>query len=290
MPSQEDQERPDLLIQRSIRPADVVRLASQVSNPRELGQVHSESPGSAIVLPPDTRKFSLIVDAVILGLENRRERLVQSKQSAKPANQRQKMAVDYCQYQMHILEANSTILGDYLLSLPAKGRLLTLGKLLSEKSFPRISTPLLSLLSGILESKPRVKAIRAAGYHELAFVLWICSVWLMWDSQFLSEDTGLYLWMRLMQRSCNIAATNEKESSSILDQETSQIVDSYLTVIKDVACCDEQGLYADPRWTRHLIAAGLEIWRQESVVFKSLNRMVRNGLEEEHEDMLYLEY
>jgi hypothetical protein len=288
--SNDDPDRPDRILQRSLLPNDILKLASQVAVERELAQVRPAMPEMTVVPHVNTRRLNVMVDALILSLEDRRSRLEETAPDAEPSTHRQHMAAAYRDAQIDIITLNIDTLTDYLFSLQSKGRILLLSSLLADTSHPAITSPLLSLLSQLCGgAKPKVKTVRARALHELAFTVFICSAWLQWSSGLLADDDKLSPWMRFLERAYGAPKPEEVSTAHASDREDAAVVGSYLGCIEDFGKEDPDSIYADERWNAQLIRFGLRVWRQESIVLKSLGRIVENGGEQEHEDMLFLE-
>jgi hypothetical protein len=285
-------------------------LAMELANERELRILRESNVMTDFFPLSPTRNASLMVDQTILALRQYLAGLEQDMPKDTPASHRQGMAATFWHGQAKIVEGNIGQLEKCLSSLQKEGYIVTLSQILTSGhvSPDPLRLPLRAILEQCCQVKPKAKYVTENSLLEFAYVVWLCLLWLHHNT---SEGNhfqpavgelsdGLKEWLAFVNKhygeKLRYGAAGDRNP---LQRDTAQqgpVDDSaerYLEIVQTFAADATQAqaqVFQNPGWTREFLEASIDVFRQESVAFESMNRLVYNGVEEIDEPFLFIEH
>lgn len=284
-------------------------LALRLANRRELTVLKTSNALSTYLPSSPTRNAALMVDKTILALRDYLERLIEDTPKSEPQTARQKMASTFWIGQREILEGNIEQLESFLFGLQKRGYIITLSQILSNQfvSPDAIHLPLRALLENGLKVPPKAKHVIGNALLEFVFVMWFG---LMWSRKVFEQDGELQNrfpelrqelvdWLQTIDRFYGTllrrSAAQEQgpnQAETVIDEVDGELVAKYAQLLHRFATDETEpfaSCFRGPVWNERSLAVIVYIFRQESVAFQSMDRLVFNGFEEVDEPFLFIE-
>lgn len=225
-----------------------------------------------------------------------------------PQNVRQFHAARYRRSQLHTLQSIMIILKSFLTNVVfVKPRVARLEDSLND-SPPAFSSQFRAALHCTLRTR-KAQKLREAGYQDLVFTIWACSLWLCYvneNIEALLQNTvnkfhkDTFSWLTFVRASycpppgrgdntcprsgCAIHQWMTRDDHEAMEE--CAIVESYLEVIRAAAKANPGSLYTDSRWNADFLRWGYHVVQEEGFRCPNLNDDDGN---QEDEFMLFLE-
>ncbi|KAL9119745.1 MAG: hypothetical protein Q9187_003703 [Circinaria calcarea] len=264
-------------------------LSVMVANQRELTSVHVPSSRSWIRhLDGQPTHNDITVACRLLGfLQQQHAKIIEHTDDLPPSPQNVKQfhAARYRRSQLYILQSIMIALKSFLSNIiSVKRRVAGLEDIVSHSPVA-LSTQFRAALHCTLGTRKPHK-LREAGYQDLVFTIWVCTLWLCYankDLKALRERAvnkfhkDAFGWLSFVHASygpppgwaentcvksgCSIHRLNVRGSEEALEERA--IVESYLKVIRAAAAINSDSLYADGIWTAEYLRWGHYIVQEE---------------------------